>query len=74
MQGLRLVRRLVPVAPDVTTIRGYQARPAELGFDPGPIDDVRGPKKIAAVKAFQAARARVVDGIVGAKTRAALRP
>ena len=68
-QGLRLVRRL---GYDVTTVRGYRARLSELGFDPGPIDGVRGPKTIAAVRAFQAARGLVVDGIVGPKTQAAL--
>ncbi len=68
-QGLRLVRR---IGFDVTTVRGYQARLAELGFDPGPIDGICGPKTIAAVRAFQAARGLVVDGIVGPQTVAAL--
>ena len=42
------------------------------GFDPGPIDGVRGRMTIAAVKAFQAANSLVVDGIVGPRTSAAL--
>jgi uncharacterized protein (TIGR02594 family) len=42
------------------------------GFDPGPIDGVRGRMTIAAVKAFQAANNLVVDGIVGPRTSAAL--
>lgn len=34
-------------------LREIQARLAELGFDPGPIDGVRGPKTDAAVVAFK---------------------
>lgn len=68
-QGLRLCRR---VTPDYSTVKGYQARLLELGFDPGPIDGIRGPKTIAAVKAFQKAWDLVVDGIVGPKTIAAM--
>ncbi len=63
-----------PPAPsiDVTTVRGIQARLAALGFDPGPIDGIDGPKTDAAIRAFQAARGLAVDGIVGPQTRAAL--
>lgn len=51
----------------------YQRRLAELGFDPGPVDGVRGRRTIAAIKAFQASRGlRLVDGLVGPETEAAL--
>lgn len=42
------------------------------GFDPGPIDGIRGRRTIAAVRAFQAANDLEVDGIVGPKTTAKL--
>lgn len=42
------------------------------GFDPGPIDGIRGRKTIAAIKQFQAQHGLVVDGIVGPKTADAL--
>lgn len=60
------------IAVDLNTIRGLQARLLALGFDPGPIDGVRGPQTDRAVKAFQTSRGLVADGIVGARTRAAL--
>jgi uncharacterized protein (TIGR02594 family) len=42
------------------------------GFDPGPIDGVRGRRTIAAIRQFQAQNDLVVDGIVGPKTAAKL--
>lgn len=57
------------VRPEVSS---YQQKLARRGFDPGPIDGVRGPRTTAAVKAFQQANGLVVDGIVGPKTLAAL--
>lgn len=83
-QGLRLVRRVgastdqsapsTAPTPDLNTVHGLQARLKALGFDPGPIDGVRGPRTISATKAFQASRGLVADGIVGPKTRGALLP
>ncbi|QBM77274.1 TIGR02594 family protein [Sphingomonas sp. AAP5] len=44
------------------------------GFDPGPIDGVRGRKTIAAILAFQSATGLMPDGIVGRQTLAKLIP
>lgn len=53
------------------SVKSYQQALASAGFSPGPIDGVRGPKTIAAIKAFQKSKGLVVDGIVGPKTTAA---
>ncbi len=44
------------------------------GFDPGPLDGVRGRLTIRAIKAFQQARGLPADGIAGPQTLAALLP
>lgn len=49
-----------------------QRRLIKLGFNPGPIDGIRGRLTVAAVKRFQASKGLVVDGIVGPKTYGAL--
>jgi uncharacterized protein (TIGR02594 family) len=49
-----------------------QTRLKELGFDPGPLDGVRGRATITAVRKFQAARGLTVDGLVGSQTYSAL--
>lgn len=53
-------------------VRAQQQALAAAGFDPGPIDGIRGRKTVAAIKAFQGARGLAVDGIVGPQTTAAL--
>lgn len=55
------------------SVRQIQQALKAAGFDPGPIDGIKGPKTLAAIRAFQKARGLVVDGIVGPKTTAALR-
>ena len=55
----------------MTTLE-IQRRLKALGFDPGPVDGVRGRLTIRAIKAFQTANGLVVDGIVGERTRDAL--
>ncbi len=55
----------------MTTLE-IQRRLKALGFDPGPLDGIRGRLTIRAVKAFQASRGLVADGIAGPVTRGAL--
>ncbi len=54
-------------------VTGTQARLKNLGFDPGPIDGILGPKTTNAIRAFQAKNPPLaVDGICGPKTWANL--
>ena len=54
-------------------IAAWQRQLAGLGYAPGPIDGLAGPRTIAAIRAFQRAHPDLVeDGIVGPATRAAL--
>ena len=49
-----------------------QRRLAELGYNVGPLDGIRGRRVIAAVKSFQRDNGLVADGLVGRNTYAAL--
>lgn len=49
-----------------------QRRLTKLGFNPGPIDGIRGRKTVSAVKRFQESQDLVADGIVGPATHASL--
>ena len=50
------------------TVLEIQKRLKELGYDPGPLDGVRGRLTINAVKRYQQAMHLTVDGIVGPNT------
>lgn len=58
---------------DLRTV-DIQRELARLGYSPGPLDGVWGRRTAAAVRAFQAANGLESDGIVGARTLAALFP
>jgi peptidoglycan hydrolase-like protein with peptidoglycan-binding domain len=53
-------------------VRTLQRRLAGLGFAPGPIDGRYGPRTTLAVERFQSARRLTVDGVMGARSFAAL--
>jgi hypothetical protein len=53
-------------------IASMQAALAQLGYDPGPIDGVFGPKTSAAIRAFQHAEELLVDGTLSTVTRTRL--
>lgn len=52
----------------MTTILDIQKRLLALGFDPGPLDGIRGRQTIAAVERYQRANHLAVDGLVGPQT------
>ena len=54
------------------TISEIQLALQARGFDPGPVDGIRGRLTIAAVRKFQAENGLAVDGIVGPKTASLL--
>ena len=53
-------------------VRDLQQRLYELGYSPGPVDGIFGPRTEEAVKAFQRDSGLLTDGIVGPRTRADL--
>lgn len=59
--------------PEVTSIADVQEALSRLGYDPGDVDGIDGPKTRAAVRAFQTDHEGLaVDGIPGRHTRRAL--
>jgi peptidoglycan hydrolase-like protein with peptidoglycan-binding domain len=53
-------------------IAGLQIALRQNGLYRGPVDGVRGPKTLRAVRSFQQKHGLAVDGIAGPRTRAAL--
>jgi len=66
-----------PAGPEdrrpLDTIRAIQQALVELGYAPGEVDGVWGPRTARALKAFQAAAGLAADGLTGPKTEQALR-
>ncbi len=56
----------------MASVLEIQTRLKELGYDPGPLDGLRGRQTINAVEKFQKAKGLEVDGLVGKDTMAAL--
>jgi hypothetical protein len=54
-------------------VSGVQARLKNLGYDPGPVDGILGPRTRAAVRSFQEDYGLTVDGICGPQTRSKLK-
>lgn len=65
--------RLIEDGTRGADVRRLQRVLTDLGFEPGPIDGISGPKTIGAVTAFQAAEGLKADGLAGRVTRAALK-
>ncbi len=55
------------------TVLDIQRFLSDNGFNPGPIDGVSGIQTITAIKAFQTNNGLLSDGVVGNKTKAAMR-
>ena len=56
----------------IHTIKGLQARLANLGFEPGPIDGISGKKTTGAIEAFQAYKQMDETGVADKPTLTAL--
>lgn len=56
----------------VVTTRRVQQALADAGFDPGPVDGIRGRRTILALKAFQSAHGLAATGLTDAATARAL--
>ncbi len=70
-----LPRRSVSTPGYTSSREGVQRLQTQLkgmGFDPGNVDGVMGPRTKAAVKEFQARNGLVADGVVGPRTAAVL--
>jgi len=57
---------------DLYSTKGVQQALSDLGYDPGPIDGIMGPKTKSAIMAFQTDAGISIDGVVGPQTRDAL--
>lgn len=50
---LRRIESRVAMTAPVTGVRAVQQRLSELGYDPGPVDGIMGPRTRAAIRAFE---------------------
>jgi hypothetical protein len=74
--GIPFTRNLFNTLPTITgeDVRMVQSRLTDLGYDPGPIDGIFGPRTDAAVRAYQRDNGLTIDGIVGPITWGSLFP
>jgi N-acetylmuramoyl-L-alanine amidase len=57
----------------IETASGMQARLQNLGFEPGPVDNIAGPRTAGAVREFQQRYKLTVDGIIGPETQSKMK-
>ena len=57
----------------INSILDVQQFLSDNGYNPGPIDGQSGPKTLAAIKLFQSDKGLFADGVVGNKTKTAMR-
>jgi hypothetical protein len=74
--GVIFSRNLFVTSPFITgeDVSAVQSRLIDLGYDPGPVDGVFGPRTEAAVRQYQQNSGLAVDGIVGPITWGSLFP
>lgn len=58
---------------DLSTVRALQEALVELGYDPGQVDGLMGPRTANGLRAFQRQAGVIPDGVFGPITEAALR-
>ena len=64
---VKLAREPEPTRGNLT--QRVQSMLGDLGYDPGPVDGIQGPRTKAAVEEFQQKVGAAADGIVGPETR-----
>ena len=69
----RLILVRVTVGLSTAEIREIQSRLAELGFEPGPLDGISGPRTRRAIEAYQTAKGLEVTGTPSSDLLASLR-
>lgn len=62
--GEEAIRALREASWPRNTIRQVQRTLAELGYEPGPIDGLYGPKTASAIREFQRASDKPVTGVI----------
>ena len=63
-----MAQSMVRIGSTGEDVKYLQESLIKLGYSPGPIDGIFGPKTETAVRSFQIARGLVVDGIMGKNT------
>lgn len=71
-EGLGDSLAAMAAATRFSSVRGAQERLAALGYAPGPVDGILGPRTARALRAFQTDRSLAVTGTLTPETAAAL--